>query len=1192
MAGEKLTPAQQAAVEDRGGPLLVSAAAGSGKTKVLVDRLMGYLCDERAPANVDDFLIITYTKAAASELRGKIAAKLTELLAQRPGDRHLQHQIQRLYLAKISTVHAFCGDLLREYAFFLELPGDFRVADENECQELRQTAMEAVLEAAYEEIDRAPSMQAFVDTQGFGRDDRAAPEIVAAVYDAARCHLRPRQWLRDCLNQSAPEGYGDAGQTPWGQYLMDRLYRYLDSQNAIFRKLIGQAETQEDLGAKYGPVLRENLRQMEALRACETWEAIRQGRITDFGRLGAVRKPQNPDLAARIKAQRKACWDGLKTCQLPFETDSRKALEDLKQSRLALQGLVELVQRFDKAYSAEKERRRVLDFGDLEHKTLELLLGRGVTGPTQAARELGSRFREVMVDEYQDTNEVQDRIFEVLTQERGNCFLVGDVKQSIYRFRLADPGIFLEKYRAFVPAAEAGTGQGRKILLSENFRSGCEVLDAANAVFRCAMSRQVGGLEYGEAEALREGVPHTPLPQTPVELHCIQLEAGPEGETAAKYEVEARFVAERIETLLRTSAMIRQGETLRPVRPGDIVILLRSPGSCARYYLQALSERNIPAVTAAGGSVLDSGEIAVLRSVLQVLDNPLQDIPLEAALASPVFGFTADHLGRIRAGHKGGALFEALVRAAETGDEAAREFVSRLESLRQTARMESLARLLEEIYEQTHMEAVFEAMEGGEKRRRNLEFFYETAAGFEQGGRQDLSRFLEYLDSMEERGLRPEESGEAGDAVSILSIHKSKGLEYPVVFLSNLSAAFNREDLRANVLVDPVLGIGCSALDRENRCRYPTIAKRAIAQRIQAENLSEELRVLYVAMTRAKDMLIMTYAAKHLRKTLEAMAQQLEPTGNVALSQEADSLGYWVLMTAMGRTEAGELFAQAGQPEETAVSEFPWRIRFHSRGPAREPEAAAAPRPEEAPAEDLPPESLERLFSFRYAHAAAVQAPSKVTATQLKGRELDQEAADGAFQPLPTGSRRWRKPEFLARRPPEGREIGTATHLAMQFIRYEACTGLDGVERELQRLFDREFLTARQAEAVNRQWILNFFRSGLGQRLQAGAPHLREFKFSILEDGARLNPELRGEQVLLQGVVDCCLLEEDGITILDFKTDRVAPGGEDVCADRYAPQVQAYGRALSRIFDRPVRKLLLYFFQTGRLHEVPAADVD
>lgn len=1166
---EQLTAAQKAAVENRGGPLLVSAAAGSGKTKVLIDRLMGYLKDPVDPANLDDFLVITYTKAAASELRAKIGAKLAQEIAAAPENRHLRHQTERLYLANISTVHAFCAQLLRSYAFQRNLPADIRVADEAECSALRQRAMERVLEEAYTNLE--PSVQAFLDTQGFGRDDRVVPEIVAGLYDASQCHLDPEQWLEDCVQQARFDGQ-DPGDTVWGRYLLQQYRRELEGCAAQLERMLTICGRWKDLDQKYAPQIRRELENIRLCQAQTTWRQMREHPVS-FGRLSPLRDPQSPDDAACVKAVRTACKERLTKQQEVFQQDEGRAVADLQQSAQAVEGLVRLTKSFAAAFRAEKEKRRALDFSDLEHETLALLYQRGSTELTGAAREIGRQFREVLVDEYQDTNAVQDSIFAALTKERGNCFLVGDVKQSIYRFRLADPGIFLEKYRQFVPAAQAQPGQGRKILLSENFRSGGEILEAANWVFGCCMYPEVGGLRYGPEESLREGTGHEALPTGAVELHGIQLEQDEQGRTAEKYPVEAQFVARRIRELLDEPAMVRDNQGLRPVRPGDIAILLRSPGVCGAYYAEALARLQIPAVTGASGSLLDAAEIQVLWALLRVVDNPLQDIPLESVLASPLFCFSADRLGRVRANWQQGSLFEALTHSQEAGD-----FLALLESLRRTARQEPVGRLMEEIYRSTHIEAVFAAMEDGAARQRNLERFYEMAAGFAQSGKQDLSQFLEFLDRARERGVPPEEGG-VTDAVQILSIHKSKGLEYPVVFLSNLSAVFNREDLRANVLVDPVLGIGCSALDRESRCRYPTLAKRAIARRIDQENVSEELRVLYVAMTRAKDRLIMTDASRYLTGTLTSLAQQATLPGSPEVSRQADSLGYWVLLAAMLRTEAGAFFQAAGKPAETQVQAHPWRIQLHHLGPVEQAAAEQAP----PAAEDIPqPEAFRQALSLAYPWQAATRAPSKVTATQLKGRTLDEEVADGT----PRRSGRFRRPEFVEQTAPQGREIGVATHQAMQFLRYEACTSLEAVEQELQRLGREEYLTQRQLELVNRQWIWRFFRQELGQQLQSGQHVLREFKFSLLEDGGQLDPQLAGEKILLQGVVDCCLMEPEGLTILDFKTDRVQPGKEAEAAERYAPQVRAYGRALSRIYHLPVRKLLLYFFQTGNWQEV------
>lgn len=1177
MAGETLTPSQKAAVENRGGPLLVSAAAGSGKTKVLVDRLLGYLTQEKDPANLDEFLIITYTKAAASELRAKIASKLAERMAQEPGNRHLHRQMQRLYLSKISTVHSFCSDLLREYAFYLELPGDVRVAEETECRTYRDNAMEAVLEEAYGKIQDSPALQSFVDTQGFGRSDKAVPQLIEKVYDSARCHIRPRQWMDRCIEQARVRQAGDASETVWGAYLIDRLHGYLDSQIESLTVALNLARTQEDIGPKYGPVLEENRNQLKALRACRTWQEIHENQITSFGKIPPVRKIFDPDCAERVKALRAAAWEGVKRYQEPFATPSGKILEDLEQTALSVEGLMELVSAFAKRYAWEKERRRVLDFGDLEHKTLELLLGKNLSGPTRIAAEVAGRFREVMVDEYQDTNQVQDQIFSVLTRQRGNCFMVGDVKQSIYRFRLADPGIFLEKYNHFADHEQARPGEGRKILLSQNFRSGREVLAAANDVFAKTMCPQVGGLYYGEAEALRPGIPRKDLPQAAVELHCLQLREG-----AGKDETEARYVARRIARLLEEKTMIRQGDDFRPVTPGDIVILLRNPGNLAPYYVQALLAQGIPASADSGESILDTGEINILWDLLRVVDNPLQDIALHSVLASPIFAFSADRLGALRAAHGDGCLYDCLCHGAKAGDRKAGEFLETLQELRWTARLETLARLLEEIYRRTRMESVFSAMKNGPARKRNLEQFYEMAAAFEQGGRRDLSQFLEHLETLREKGLKSRE-GSKSQCITVLSIHKSKGLEYPVVVLANLSARFSLEDQKPNLLIDSRLGIGCSVLNREGRYRYPSLAKMAISCRIDEENTSEELRVLYVAMTRAKDMLIMTYADKYAAAKLKTIATRLQPEHDYLLAQEAGSMGFWVLMAAMGRTEAGQLFEKGGYPMEPRVSDIPWRIFWKELGP-EQTQAGAVQEEQTGPV--VTADRLSGALPGEYAHQAATLAPSKVTATELKGRELDQEAAQGAYQPGAGTSGRWQMPNFSPKKALDSRSFGVATHLAMQFIRYEACTTAQGVEQELDRLKERAFLTPEQAEAVNRKWILDFFSTDLGRRLSTQREVLREFKFSVLEDGTLLSSRLAGEQLLLQGVVDCCLMEEDGMTILDFKTDRVKPGGEEAMVRRYAPQLQAYGRALGKIFKKPVKKLLLYFFRTGALREV------
>lgn len=1167
---DKLTPQQAQAVHDRGGKLLVSAAAGSGKTKVLVDRLLTYLTDPRDPANLDEFLIITYTKAAASELRGKIAAKLTERIAEAPENRHLQKQMQRLFLTKISTVHGFCADILREYAYRLDLAADFRVADENECRELRETVLRDLLDRAYENAGTDPDFRAFVDSQGLGRDDRLVPEIIEKVYDSARCHLDPDGWLNTCLQDTCTGTGADASETVWGNFLMEDLKDYLDCQIHVFEQCANALEAVDGM-EKPAVNIRDTLHQLKALRDADCWEEIQRNRDINYGRLVFSKKCGDPELAERVKAARNACKKGLERKLHSFADASGQVLQDLTQSAAGARGLIALVRQFDRDYSAAKQSRRCVDFSDLEHKTLDLLLGKSRSHPTAASIEIGRRYREILVDEYQDSNGVQDAIFDVLTREKQNCFLVGDVKQSIYQFRLADPGIFLKKYHEYVPAEEAQPMQGRKVFLSHNFRSGAEIIDGVNDVFQACMRPKVGGLCYGEAEALREGIPHEPLPEPGVEFYGIEVQE----ET---YPEEAAFVAEKIKTMLSQGTLVRGSGGLRPVEPEDIVILLRSPGSAAGYFQRALEARGIRCASGGGTDLLRTEEIGTLRSILQTILNPRQDIPLISTLASPVFGFTADDLAALRSLQKTGSVYDALL---QSQTEKANRFRKVLDALRREARMNTLTALLEKCFQLTRLDSVYAAMPGGEAKSSNLQIFFQLAADFEKGSLRDLAQFLDHLDALEERGLVTAVGAGSG-CVNIMSIHKSKGLEFPVVFLCNLSRRFNQENLRAQILCDKTLGMGLSVADTVNRVRYPSISKRAIAAKMAADSVSEEMRVLYVAMTRARDRLIMTYAAQKLQNDLQEIALRLDFDGGELLCRDASCLGDWVLLAAMQRTEAGELHALGGRPERTVAGDHPWKI--HVTGA---PELTEEAFVEAQAANDLPEgaeEQLRRALSFRYAHRSATQAPSKQTATDRKGRRKDAETAENTREP-PRILRSWRQPGFLSGQP-EGKAYGNAIHAALQYIRYESCGSVEAVSREIQRLTQSKFLSPEQASLVNREKIARFFATDIGRKLCSGIPHLREFKFSILDDGRHYGEGLEGERVLLQGVVDCALLEKDGITVVDFKTDYVTVDTLPGVAERYRPQVQTYGEALSRIYEMPIKAQYLYFFRLDQFVEV------
>ena len=1174
MADIVLTPEQEAAASHRGGTLLVSAAAGSGKTRVLVERLMRYVCDPVQPEHIDRFLLITYTRAAAAELRAKISAELAARLAQQPANRHLQRQQVRIHSAQISTVHAFCADLAREFAHELDLTADFRVLEQSEAQRLQLQALELTLEQAYAELPQRPNRAELFDTLGAGRDDRALPSVVLTAYEQLQCHRDPAAWMDACLHKQVREDCTDALETSWGQLLLAQLHGTLDNAEAQLRQALGLMAGYASLEKSYMPTFEENLQTLRCLREAQSWDEVRKLSALEKGRLKPVRNFEDPELLEWIKTLRTRAFRDVESALRPFQDSSAQVLADLRASQGVLEELFALVQEFSARYRAEKERVHALDFQDLERCALRLLC-RADGSPTATAQQLAARWREIMVDEYQDTNEVQDAIFRCVSLEGENRFLVGDVKQSIYRFRLADPAVFLDKYERYPLRDPAERQPACKVLLSQNFRSRPEILAAVNEVFCGVMSRQVGELDYGEAEQLRPGRSTQAPVCCPVELHAIQSAAPGDETMPAKAETEAAFVADRIAQLLVSGQLIEGGGAQRPVRPEDIVILMRSPRAAAPLYLEALRRKGIACVYERSEDLLASMEVQLLRALLQVVDNPRQDIPLAAVLLSPVFSFSAARLAQLRAAVREDGLYDALLAAEQEPD--VEQFLQLLRTLRALRPVLPLSELTGELLRRTQLQTILSAMPEAEQRVARLQEFVGYVSAAETAGKT-LSRFLEELEQLEQLGTGlPASPAAAANAVRIMSVHSSKGLEFPVVVLADLTRRFNQEDLRAQVLTHPKWGAATVAVDRQRLIRYPTIAKQALAQVKLQELKSEELRVLYVAMTRARELLILSCCSATMRRDLTNLAREAVYPVPPARAAQADCPADWLLQVALTRTDAGALHMDGVRPLALRTPETGWRIEYHEQ--RAEIAVGDAPQPEQKTVFPDPERLLQRL-AYQYSHAAAAQIPAKLTATQLKGRTLDEELADGAA-PEPRRVR-FPEPDFLQRAgalTPAQR--GTAMHLFMQFADYGACCDEKMLDKELQRLVREEFLTAQQAASIDLRKLLAFFTSELGRRVCTAPKLIREFKFSLLMPAQNYYPQGEGERVLLQGVVDCCLDEPEGLTILDFKTDRIRAGQAQPRAQDYAGQLRAYSEALSRIFEKPVRERLIYFFETG-----------
>lgn len=1170
----ELTEEQAAVVENRGGGLLVSAAAGSGKTRVLVERLLKRVSEEGV--DLDRFLVITYTKAAAAELRSRIAEELSQRLAKNPTDHHLRRQQTLLYKAQISTIHAFCAQLLRENGHLLDLDPDFRLCDEGEANLLMLRALDDVLERRYEKIEEGSDFSLLVDTMSAGRDDQKLVQIVLDIRARIQSHPDPAAWLEEQGRAFELVGVSDAAQTPWGALLLAEAGRQGDYWLGRLDEALKLCGLDPNLDLNYSGSLCATMDAIQHFldEVSLGWDAAVSALPIAFPRAGSRKIAECPEAAERVKFIRSSCKKRLDKLWEQLSDTSEGLLSDMRAVYPAVRGLFALVNDFEGAYAGEKRRRGLLDFADLEHMAVSILSPAKGEPSTALACMVAARFDEIMVDEYQDTNAVQNAIFTCISREGKNLFLVGDVKQSIYRFRLADPTIFLDKYRTFKPYTQAVEGEERRIVLSKNFRSRSPVLEGVNFIFRNIMSNEFGEMDYGEEEALYPGAHYPTGPYYAVELDALNLAGTKDGEAEKipRDLQEARFVADRISGLLEEKFPLSDGqEGSRPTQYADIVILLRSPGSALHHYVRALGERNIPWESEGGGDFFAATEVSVALSLLQVVDNPRQDVALLSVLRSPVYAFTADRLAQLRAAAPQGDFYSAVVRGAEAGGTDCAAFLQELADLRFGAGDKDSYELLWHIYDQTNLLGVFGSMGEAERRQGNLFALCELARSFENAGYKGLFSFLSHLTRLRERGgkLLIPQVGREGGGVRIMSIHRSKGLEFPVVFLTGLMRRLNRDDMKRPILFHPKLGVGPKRLDLERMVEYPTLARYAVARQLEKEMMAEELRLLYVAMTRAREKLIMTCAmtggAEQLAKLAENAACPVDPQVLMSCS----SVGEWVLLPALAQPDRMDFRLIDG-----VVYEKPETQRQDSHVVKAEQIG------------DL--DALMTQFAWHYPYRGDVEIPSKLTATQRKGMLVDEEVAQDFFalaeaEIRETGDgkkRRICRPRFAEEEfglTPAQR--GTALHLVMQHIDFTKTGSVEEIREEIARLTAKQFLTPQQGEAVEAKKIHTFFSSFLGRELLHAATLRREFKFSVLVDAQPYYKEAgAGERVLLQGVVDCFFETPAGLTVLDFKTDRVTTKTMKVRAEAYHPQMMAYSKALEEITSRRVARCVLWFF--------------
>ena len=1150
------TPGQALAISDRSGEILVSAAAGSGKTRVLIERLMGCILGD-AKADVDSFLIITFTRAAAEQLRGKIGEHISELAASATGEAaaHLRRQRALLRRAQICTIDSFCVSLLRENAALLGLDPGFGLADEQRASQLKSAALEAVLEDAYARAD--PDFIALADTVGAGRDDSRLEALVLSLHTKLLSHARPAQWAASQKRDfdSMPD---DAADTIWGRELINGAEGELRYWLGVMRALLDEVSCSDAAMKAYGEGISATVDGIDAAltAAGRGWDALRGALPVEFPRLKALRGEE--ELRALVKARRDACKKALTKLQRDFSAPSAELLRDVKATSGAMGALLDLALAFDEEFVRRKRRRSLIDFSDAEHLAAELLC-ESDGSPSAFARELASRYTEVMVDEYQDVSRVQEEIVHAVSMAGRRLFMVGDVKQSIYRFRLADPTIFLEKYARFADAP-APEGEPRRVFLRESFRSRPEVVAAVNSVFTCLMSRGLGELDYDENARLIAALPYTGSVPAPELIALASPGAEEDAERPDKVAFEARYAAQRMRELVEGGTMLTAPGGERPLDYGDIAVLLRSANVNGGIWRRELARLGVPVESGQSGGFFESPEIEVMLSLLSIIDNPRQDVQLVSVLRSALFGFAPDELTDIRLALPDGELWDALnARAAVDGK--CRDFTQLVASLRDFALESELTELLAEIYRRLDCCAVCAALSDGQAKYERLQRLFELAREFESGAWRGLRRFNEWIAQMREDGREPAmPAGESSGRVHIMSIHQSKGLEFPVVFIGDTAHRFNDSDLRSAVLVHPELGLGPKVTDAHRGIEYPTLARRAVARRLRREQLSEELRLLYVAMTRARERLFILCTLPDPEKTVSKLAPAAESPMNPEALAGMRSFAEWLITAAVADGGRTITFTVAPAPED---------------GPAASHAEAAAP----VRAQDSAAPDLDARFAWRYAHPEAVGLPSKVTATELKSLpEPDPESAELIERAV----RPFRMPELAGQeRALTAAERGTATHLALRYIDFAQIHSVDDARQAVDALALTGRLSRNEAAAVDARSVFRLVSSELGGRINAAEKVWREFSFALLRPVGELFPGKGDDEILLQGVVDCCFVENGRLVVVDYKTDHI-PAAE--CAERverYRSQLESYAWAMERITGLPVDERIIWFLASG-----------
>jgi ATP-dependent helicase/nuclease subunit A len=1222
----KWTEEQEQVIRLRDQDLLVSAAAGSGKTAVLVERILSLVTDPVRPTDIDRLLVVTFTRAAAGEMRERIGRAIEERLAQEPDNEHLQRQGILLEHAQISTIDGFCTHVIRNYFHTIDLDPGFRIADEGELRLMRGDVLKEVLEEEYAEGREA--FLDFVDAFAPGKNDRMLEEILLQVYGFAVSDPWPEEWLDSCRKACAPETEDELAETGWFQLAAQEAGKILRGLEKTAERNLELAE-RPDGPAAYKAVLEKDLELLRSFRSCRTygdWHSALEH--AEPARLpgGKKAKEEDPEIRKQIRDSREELKKKLSALNQDwFGGSPEEILKELEVCRPHMDELIRLTIRFMEAFSARKREKNILDFSDLEHFALKILLEKTPDGlrRTVAARELAEQYTEIMTDEYQDSNYIQEYLLEAVSgteKEIHNRFMVGDIKQSIYGFRQARPELFLEKYMAFA----GGREHSRRIDLSRNFRSRTQVLDTVNFLFRRLMSPDLGGPEYDDAAALHAEAAFSPgRTEGEYDTEFLLLDSKTpelEGEKdrTVLMELEAMAVAREIRRLMETLQVEdRESGGQRPLRYRDCVILLRSAGRWADTFARVLREEGIPAHATSKEGYFSAVEVVTVLNYLRICDNPRQDIPLAAVLRSPIVGCGDRELAEIRCFRPDAVFWDAVTAYAREGKngklrEKLESFLNLLEQIRLRVSDTPVHQIIRLILDGTGYGAYAAAMPGGEQRKANLEMLVEKAVEFEHTSYRGMFHFIRYMERLEQYRVDFGEVnfwGETADAVRIMTIHKSKGLEFPVVFVSGLGNRFNFQDLNRPVILHASMGIGMNAVDTGKRIRKTSLMKQAVRQAVKRDMLGEELRVLYVALTRAREKLILTAVTDVEKRTAVCRLMKSVWKDKIPYSQLISASGCldWIFPALSGTSCLQPLFrmengADADEPsaEQEKAQDVPVRIRVVTpsqlaaeqlalqaeRGITLEQLKATEDRTYDAEIRDF----LDEKEAYRYPYARLADIPAKMTVSELKQPGLADEEEEGV--------RMYAEPEIVPYIPAfmkedekaqaEGAARGTAYHRVLECLDYSAVSEGE-LQEQLENMVRDGKLDRLSADCVELKDLQRFLQTGLGKRMEKAAEQgrlWREQPFSLAVPAGEIDPGWQDGQaedtVLVQGVIDAFFEEDGEYVIVDYKTDRVFTTDGSDLAEKYGKQLYYYRKALEQASGRPVREMLIYSVTLGR----------